>query len=64
MPKLREQTSKFKKMASRIENAFAEQIGKAVAKLGMQSRAEFIRLSIAKRLSIILRQNFKAREVD
>jgi len=55
MANLREQTSKFKKMVFGICSAFAEHVSKTVTKLGMQLRATFIRLSIAKRLRIILK---------
>jgi metal-responsive CopG/Arc/MetJ family transcriptional regulator len=62
MPKLREQTAKLKKITTRIDTTLAEQVSNAMAKLGMQSRAEFIRISIAEKANIVLNQDSKTRE--
>ncbi len=62
MPKLREQTSKLKKITTHIDSSFVEQISIAMAKLGMQSRAEFIRISIAEKVRQVLNQNAKTQE--
>jgi metal-responsive CopG/Arc/MetJ family transcriptional regulator len=63
MPKLREQTAKLKKITTRIDTTLAKQVSNAMAKLGMQSRAEFIRISIAEKANIVLNQDSKTMEV-
>jgi len=56
MPRLKEQTSKLKKITTRFDIILADQISSAMAKLGMRSRAEFIRLSVTEKVNNVLRE--------
>jgi len=56
MPKLRAKTSNLKKVTTRIDSLIIEQINSAMAKLGMQSRAEFIRIALVDKTNHILKQ--------
>ena len=56
MPKLSEQMPKLKKITVRVDSVLAEQINNATAKLGVQTEAEFIRLSVAEKVNAVLGQ--------
>ena len=56
MPKLSEQRPKLKRMTVRVNSALAEQINSAAAKLGLQTKAEFIRISVAEKVNAVLGQ--------
>ena len=54
MPKLRKEKSKLKKVTARVDQKLMELIDKAMDKLGMESRAEFIRMALAEKVKRVL----------
>ena len=54
MSKTNEQALKIKKITARVDRSFTEQMASAMAELGMQSKAVFIRVSIAEKVNAVL----------
>jgi len=54
MPKFRKEKSELKKITARVDENLLDRIDEAMDRLGMESRAEFVRMALAEKVKRVL----------